>query len=668
MNFPSDAANFDWGVFPHLNSVQKEALADANQAILVVAGAGTGKTRVLTCRIGYLLLQGGVYPEEILAVTFSNKAAREMAHRVSELLPFGMQPYAIGTFHSICVRLLREFGTTIGIQRDFVIYDDDDQKSVWKELFKEFNLDEARYPIPMLAAEMERAKNQAKDPEKLAQDQQHAKLFKGYRERLRNNNALDFNDLLYYAVVMLRQSPETLKALQGRWRHLLVDEYQDINYVQKELIHLLKGEHNTLFVVGDEDQSIYGWRGADVSHILDFDKDFPNASVHKLEENYRSTKKILDVANAVIANNRGRRGKKLWTSRTGGPGVTYTQFRTEREEAEFAVRHAVKLRREATSNKEAAIFYRTNAQSRVVEEAAMRLGVPYQVVGGVRFYERMEIKDTLAYIRFLYNPNDSVSFRRIIKTPSRGIGEKTVDKILSGATTHATQPHNIVASIEQLASESGAVGKKLQPVAQMLRKLNEMLKQELPLSAKIEQIMLESGYLGSLRAQATEEAQNRIDNVYELLTAVDDFSKRMPEAGLGEFLQHVSLMTDVDSMADKAPGLTLMTLHASKGLEFDYVFLTGLEEGLFPHKRTLDDPDGMEEERRLCYVGMTRAQEYLHLSSAASRKVYNDILYHPPSRFLGEIPEELVKTQRMSLFGQQYDDYTRKHASQDDWW
>jgi DNA helicase-2/ATP-dependent DNA helicase PcrA len=449
----------------------------------------------------------------------------------------------------------------------------------------------------------------------------------------------------------------------------LVDEYQDINLVQKEFISLLKGEQNWLFVVGDEDQSIYGWRGADVRYILEFDREFPGATVHKLEENYRSLSSILNVANAVIANNKGRRGKNLWTSRQGGGKVAYNIFLTEREEAEHAVRQADLWLRNHGSNSEVAIFYRTNAQSRVIEEASMRLGVPYRVIGGVRFYERMEIKDTLAYIRFLHNPADTLSFRRVIKSPARGIGDKSVEKILLEAQNHQNNLHIAIASI---ASSNNALGKKLQPLADLLRRLNKILAEPSSLALRAEQIMVESGYLESLRSQNTEEAQTRIDNIYELLTAIDEFGKRFPEAGVGEFLQHVSLLSDIDQLDDQRRGIVLMTLHASKGLEFDQVFLTGMEEGLFPHQRSIDSYDAIEEERRLCYVGMTRARESLQLSSAASRKVYNNIEYHMPSRFLEEIPKDLLEVRQLNSFGFNTQVKVRRQSNSqtgnDDWW
>ncbi len=626
----------------HLNQEQLAALQDPASAILVVAGAGTGKTRVLTCRIAHLIAQQQVPPEAILAVTFSNKAAREMAERVAALLPFGLQPYSIGTFHAICGRLLREFGEEIGIDPRFTIFAADDQKQLMKRLLKEMQLDTSRYSATVLLWEMEQCKNNAQNAEEFASDPIHKSLFRAYREALIQNNAQDFGDLLYNSVRLLKECASVRHELQQRYQQILVDEYQDINQVQKEFITLLKGEDNSIFVVGDEDQSIYGWRGADINYILQFDRDFKNTSIHKLEENYRSSQIILDVANAVIAHNTGRRGKNLWTRNSHGKPVNYLHFPTEKAEAEFVILQAMQACRNAgvDSGETAAIFYRTNAQSRVFEEAAMRHGIPYQIVGGLRFYERMEIKDTLAFLRFVYNPADSVSFTRIVKALPCGIGNKTLEKVFKQA---ASENGDILAALRSISTLSRNASKKVQQLAELLARLYAIMAGDLPLANRVEQLLLESGYLENLRQQGTEEAQNRIDNIYELLNSVEDFAKANPQAGLADFLQHVSLLTDVDEMRGDRQEIILMTLHASKGLEFDTVCLTGMEEGIFPHSRSMDTLDEIEEERRLCYVGMTRAKRELFLSSCASRKIYHNVQYNPVSRFLQEVPEELLQ-------------------------
>ena len=649
--------------FPKLNNEQQEVLRDNTNAILVLAGAGTGKTRVLTSRIAYLIQKRHIPAKNILAVTFSNKAAREMQERVRHLLAFEDLPQSIGTFHSICAKLLRDFGEEVGFHSNFAIYDDSDQKQVLKRILKEMKLAEAHYPIAALRWEMDKAKNAALEPEEATFDETRGKIFAAYKKALKDNNALDFSDLIFYALKLLKKSSTTREYLQEKWQHILVDEYQDTNKVQRDLIYLLKGENSTLFAVGDEDQSIYGWRGADISNILNFTKDFKKASVHRLEQNYRSTQNILDVANAVINYNTERLGKKLWTQRQSGSQVTYMPCQTEKEEAEEILRRAY----QATLNNnmrlsDMAILYRTNAQSRVLEETAMRLGIPYQVIGGLRFYERKEIKDTLAYLRFLNNTKDSVSFRRIVANPPKGIGEKSVEKVLSLAPT-------CDGDVLQAAYHSGkllskAIANKVGKFVAQLQIFQKIFQEEIPLASQVEKIMTDSGYLGHLRNQGTEEAQNRIDNIYEFLTSIEDFSRSRKDLTLDEFLQHISLLTDLDQMADKQDCLTLMTLHASKGLEFPGIFLAGLEEGVFPHQRSIETPDELEEERRLCYVGMTRAQKFLYLTSAASRRIYNNTQYNMPSRFIKEIPTDLLK-----ITGKGYlaSGYARAISYKEDW-
>jgi DNA helicase-2/ATP-dependent DNA helicase PcrA len=626
---------------PLLNDAQWEALQDESKSILVVAGAGTGKTRVLTARIAYLLLTEQAYPEQILAVTFSNKAAREMSDRIGNLLPFALQPTAIGTFHSLSVRFLREFGHEIGIESNFVIYDTDDQRQLMKTVLKDLNLDVTRFVPKSLLWDIEGFKNDLLDPVEHAETEVLAKIYGAYQNALRANNALDFTDLLYFTTKLFKNSKETLSILRERFQHILVDEYQDTNAVQKEMTDLLKGENNTLFVVGDEDQSIYGWRGAQVENILKFDKTYDAATIHKLEENYRCTKSILEVANSVIANNIGRRGKTLWTSNEQGDLVRYRSFGAERDEADFIVRQGALLcEKHGLPYNETAVFYRTNAQSRVIEEAAIRHRIPYQIIGGLRFYERKEIKDTLAYLRFLHNPKDTLSFKRLIKAVPRGIGGKTVEKIIE--LSCRSDMGSIEKALAAQTEYKGATQKKVGVLANLVGKLRDIIGDALPLAKRVELILLESGYLEFLKNQATQEAENRIDNLYELLTSIEEFVRFNTDADLDEFLQHVSLLSDVDGMKDKKQGMILMTLHASKGLEFQNVFISGFEENLFPHSRSVTSPDEIEEERRLCYVGMTRAKNRLHLTSAVARKIYGSVQYNTPSRFLSEIPENLL--------------------------
>lgn len=625
-----------------LNPQQQVAMLDDSRAVLVIAGAGTGKTRVLTARIAHLVESRQIPSRSILAVTFSNKAAREMRERVSSLLGDFDFPPLIGTFHSTCARLLREFAESSDLDKNFVIYDAQDQKQSIKRLLKSMNIDEKQYPIPSLTWEMEHYKNQGLDPVEEASDPLRARIFGEYRKILSASNAVDFSDLLYKTFHLLNNNNDVLRTLQERWRFILVDEFQDTNKIQRDLVYLIVGSCNEIFVVGDEDQSIYGWRGADIGNILRFDCDFEQAAIHKLEQNYRSTQNILNVANAVIEHNQGRRGKNLWTDRGTGSEVMYHACNSERDEAEKVLQLAETSRySDQKRYRDMVILYRTNSQSRSFEEAAIRAGIPYQIVGGLKFYERKEIKDVLAFMRFLSNPLDAVSFRRIIGTLPCGVGEKSIDKLVQAAQSARRSVLQAMESCDQLFGR--AMANKIRKVGGTLVRCKGLLDHgDFPVPQLVEKIMIDSGYLGLLRAEKTEEAQNRIDNIYEFLASLEEMTKQNSELQLDEILQQISLLTDIDSMDADTDTLTFMTLHASKGLEYEVVFLTGLEEGVFPHKRSMESPDELEEERRLCYVGMTRAQDILHLTGCLSRRVFNNIEYNMPSRFLKEIPADML--------------------------
>ncbi len=628
-----------------LNPPQQEAVLHGEGPLLILAGAGSGKTRVIVHRIVNLIRERAVPPWQILAVTFTNKAAGEMRERVEKLLGGGPLPL-ISTFHSACARILRQEIHHLGYQSTFAIYDDKESDKLLKEIAAELHLDDKRYPLKVLAAAIDDCKNAGQTPADITGSDpfvgQLARVYAAYQERLRKCNALDFGDLVLLTVQLFEQHREVLESYQERFQWLLVDEYQDTNPVQYRLIRLLAGQRRNLCVVGDDDQSIYRWRGADIRNILDFEQDFPGVKVVKLEQNYRSTRTILAAAGKVVARNRGRKAKTLWTENPPGERICYRRLEDEREEARFVCREIERYVRRGGRLEDIAIFYRTNAQSRVVEDAMVAEAIPYRMVGGVRFYERMEIKDILAYLKVLVNPADEISLKRIINTPARGIGHATVDKVAELASRNRV---TFFAALQEATRggvlSSGPQG-KVAGFIELLAGFTQ-LAETLSLSELVTRIIHETGYATRLKEERSEESLDRLANLQELVSALIEFERNSEEQSLPLFLEQVALISDLERRDQGESAATLMTLHAAKGLEFPVVFIIGMEERLFPHVRAIDDPEQMEEERRLCYVGMTRARERLLLSNARRRRIFGQDQYNMPSRFLGDIPPELLE-------------------------
>lgn len=651
-------------ILDNLNSEQKKAVVHENGPLLILAGAGSGKTRVLTRRIAYLIKEYGVSPWNILALTFTNKAAREMRERVDELVEEGAENIWVSTFHSACVKMLRRFIDRIGYDRNFNIYDMDDAKAVVKQALKSLNIDNKKFSEKTCLNIISNAKNDFIDAEEFAakskfgtENNDFARVYLEYERRMRSNNALDFDDILVKTVELFQKDEDTLAYYQRRFRYILVDEYQDTNIVQFKLLKLLAnyvnedGEiENNLCVVGDDDQSIYKFRGADIRNILNFEKIYPNALVIKLEENYRSTGNILEAANGVISNNSERKDKRLWTSKEGGASISYKTYDTgEREAAGTAstIMRTVDEGRAAYSD--IAVLYRTNAQSRAIEEKLIYSNIPYKLYGGTNFYSRREIKDILAYLKTLNNPKDDNQVRRILNVPKRGIGSATEDRIAEYALENDISFFDACVRVKSISGLSRAAAKVEKFVAFIEGKAREF-KDASCLKDEIETLIDETGYIEELKLEGTDEALGRIENIEELINKVAIFEIGNNDAGdvkLGNFLADVSLATDVDNKDSEnknADKVTLMTLHSAKGLEFKIVFIVGMEEGLFPSKMCIyaADKSELEEERRLCYVGITRAMEKLYLSNAASRMLRGDVQWNPPSRFIGEIPEHLL--------------------------
>ena len=631
-------------IMKHLNRPQLEAVMHGDGPLLVLAGAGSGKTRVIVHRIAWLIRERGVLPRHILAVTFTNKAAGEMRERLHAMLA-GTETPLITTFHSACARILRQEIHHLGYDRNFAIYDDRDCLRLLKDIVADLHLDAKRYPDKMFAAAIDECKNAGRRPDEVALgdplSETVSRVYGRYQERLKLCNALDFGDLLMLTVRLFETEPAILDRYRDRFQWILVDEYQDTNPIQYRLIHLLAGERRNLCVVGDDDQSIYRWRGADIRNILDFEKDFPGVKIVKLEQNYRSTETILAAAGSVVAKNRGRRGKTLWTENRGGEPIVYRRSENERDEARFVCRDIERYRMAGGSLSDIAVFYRTNAQSRVVEDALVADGIPYRMVGGIRFYERLEIKDMLAYLKVLDNPADEVSLRRIINTPPRGIGETTLDRIAEYA---AAQGMTLYQAVRRAATGNlvGAGPKgKIAGFVALMEGFAERAAAE-PLSDLASRIVQETGYASRLKEERSEEAQERLDNLGELLAALAEFERTSEEQSLSAFLEQVALVSDLEREVTGSPSVTLMTLHAAKGLEFPLVFMIGMEERIFPHVRALEDPEQMEEERRLCYVGMTRAMKRLVITNARRRRLFGVEQSNLPSRFIGDIPAEYL--------------------------
>ncbi|MBS6186784.1 MAG: DNA helicase PcrA [Veillonella sp.] len=631
-----------------LNKEQQQAVQHTEGPLLILAGAGSGKTKVLTVRIAHLLAQG-VNPYEILAITFTNKAAKEMKSRVEGLVGDVANRIWLSTFHSFCAKFLRfEIDSFLGYNSNFTIYDTSDSQAVIKAALKALNLDDKYYPVGAMIAAISDAKNKllfASDFRKQARDfyqQKVADVYEYYERELRKNNALDFDDLLLVAVKLLQSNATVLDKYSHRFRYVMIDEYQDTNHAQYLLAKLLASHWKNIAVVGDADQSIYAWRGADIQNILDFEKDYPNCTSIKLEQNYRSTKIILDAANAVIDNNEGRPEKNLWTDKIEGAKIQHFTAQSEHEEAAFigdtiAKKHDI----HDVPYGDMAILYRTNAQSRVLEEALIKRALPYTMVGGTKFYDRKEIKDVLAYLRVLYNPFDDLSLLRIINVPKRSIGATTVAKLQDYAREKGTSLFMTLTQLHLIDSIKGKTKEKLEEFGILIFTLVSEMEDKTVLDI-LESILDRTGYLAQLEESTDSQDQARAENIGELLSVAKDFQDTNPSGTVEDFLEQVALVNDVDSFEQEEAKVTLMTLHAAKGLEFPIVFLCGLEEGLFPHSRTLMNPEEIEEERRLAYVGITRAEKELYISNATTRTVFGRTSSYLPSRFIDEIPEELV--------------------------
>ncbi len=629
-----------------LNPEQRKAAETLEGPVLILAGAGSGKTRALTCRVANLI-DHGVPAWSILALTFTNKAAREMRERTEQLVGEQAGDAWISTFHSTCARILRRDIEKLGYSRSFVIYDDDDQATVLKELLKRLNIDDKVLPVRELKAKFSDAKNRLLGPDEWFQQSDRDRrcqmihdVFVAYQERLKTLNALDFDDLLVKTLELLCDHPPVLDSYRKRFRYVLVDEYQDTNLAQYQLVKLLTAESRNLCVVGDDDQSIYGWRGADIRNILDFEKDYPDATVIKLEQNYRSTANILDAANQVIAHNAGRKEKKLWTEAPEGEKIKLFCAGDEREEAAWVADRIRQLNRQGAALGDMAVLYRTNAQSRVLEEMLMRAGVAYRVFGGQKFYERREIRDIIAYLRVIVNPADDLSLRRIINVPKRSIGDSTVQELQQHAHE---QGMPLFAALSDVPETLSSRPRKCVADFFCMMTLLAAQKETMTLTELIHAVMEATGLRAQYEKEDTEEARSRLENIDEFVGAVEEFDRATEHATLEDYLENVALVTELDNEGSERGYVTLMTLHSAKGLEYPDVFITGLEEGIFPSARSLQDESRLEEERRLCYVGITRAQKRLFLSRASQRTIYNQVNHNPPSRFLTEIPERLMQ-------------------------
>lgn len=635
-------------ILQSLNPVQKEAASCTEGPLLILAGAGSGKTRVLTHRIAYLIEEKGVNPWNIMAITFTNKAAQEMRDRVDRLVEFGAESIWVATFHSSCVRILRRYIDRLGYDNHFTIYDTDDQKSVIRKAVKELDLDPKQYREGPLLGVISAAKNEMIEPEDFETQAggdfrmcQEAKIYKAYQKTLIDNNAVDFDDLLLLTVRLLRENRDILESYQERLRYIMVDEYQDTNSVQFELIRLLSGKYHNLCVVGDDDQSIYKFRGADITNILSFEETFPGAKVVKLEQNYRSTNNILEAANSVIANNAHRKEKHLWSENGDGKEVSFIQYETAYGEAEDVIdKIQTSVHMGKYQYQDCAILYRTNAQSRAFEEKCIKKSVPYRLVGGVNFYQRQEIKDILAYLKTIDSGRDDLSVTRIVNVPKRGIGQVTLNKLAVYASEHGMRLFQAMEQVEQIPGMGKAADKIKGFVNQIM--VFRALAKELDAAELIESILEQTGYLEELEKLEEDKAQAKQENLEEFQNKAADYYANHDEAALTDFLEEVALVADIDNMDSEADSLTLMTLHSAKGLEFPVVYMTGMEEGLFPSYMSMNsgDPGDIEEERRLCYVGITRAMQQLTLTAAKQRMVHGNIQYSAISRFVKELPQE----------------------------
>ena len=646
-------------IYDTLNEPQREAVLHTDGPLLILAGAGSGKTRVLTHRIAYLIEEMGVNPWNILAITFTNKAAGEMRQRVDDLVGFGSESIWVSTFHSMCVRILRRFIDRLGYDNRFTIYDTDDQKTLMKAVCKKVDIDTKQFKERMLLSVISSAKNEMILPEEFELNAggdfaqlKIAKVYREYEAQLKANNALDFDDLLVKTVQLLQTQPDVRENYQERFRYIMVDEYQDTNTVQFKLVSLLAGKYRNLCVVGDDDQSIYKFRGANIRNILDFEKEYPDAKVIKLEQNYRSTENILNAANGVISNNKGRKDKTLWTANGEGQKICLKQFDTAYDEAEIIAEDIKKEVRDGASYNDSAVLYRTNAQSRLLEEKFIAMNIPYKIVGGINFYARREIKDILAYLKTVDNGQDDLAVRRIINVPKRGIGLTTINRIQEAADARGISFYDALLAPEMIPG-AGRSAAKLNSFAALIEYFKGQAEKE-SLTDLLNEILDMTGYTQNLEADDEIDAESRLQNIEELLNKAaayeEDCEDRDEKATLSGFLEEVALVADIDSLEEDQDYVVLMTLHSAKGLEFPHVYLAGMEDGLFPSYMTItgDDPEELEEERRLCYVGITRAEQKLTLTCARKRMVRGETKRNPISRFISEIPPELLDTGRSS--------------------
>lgn len=644
-----------------LNREQREAVVTTDGPLLILAGAGSGKTRVLTYRIAYLI-ENGVYPGSILAITFTNKAAQEMKERVEGLIGEEARRMWISTFHSACVRILRQDIEKIGFNKSFVIYDTQDQEKVIKDCLEELNIDDKLFPPKKVLSTIGSLKDKLVDADtyyrKNANNYQNrriAEIYALYQKKLKTNNALDFDDIIMYTIKLFRGNQDVLNYYQRKFRYILVDEYQDTNKAQYELVNMLAKAHGNLCVVGDDDQSIYKWRGADISNILDFEDDYPNVKTIKLEQNYRCTKKILEAANYVIANNENRKEKRLWTENKSGDDIKLFMAETDRDESYFIVNEIERLIDEGYSYMDFAILYRTNAMSRILEEAFVRSKVPYKVVGGLKFYDRKEVKDILAYLKLINNPADSISLERIVNVPKRGIGNATIEKVKQYGQD---RDMGLYSSMLEIQNVEGLTKRAVNSIDKFISLMNHFIsvKDDMKVSDLIKEILERTEYIEELKEDDSPESKSRIENLNELYSAAVEFEENPEDKSLSAFLERVALVSDQDSINENG-GILLMTLHTAKGLEFPVVFIAGMEEGIFPHSSSQEDEDELEEERRLCYVGITRAKQQLYITCARQRLMFGRTMSNSVSSFVDEIPGELIEdisVKQESSFGRVY--------------
>lgn len=635
-----------------LNDIQQQACEYVDGPLLILAGAGSGKTRVITHRVAYLMNHEGVNPLNILAITFTNKAAKEMRERVDVIAPDGADRVWVSTFHSLCVRILRRYADKIGYGKNFDIYDSDDQKSTVKSILKDFQIDPKRYPEKMFLSEISKAKEKYQSPDEFAKKSvadyaatKVAEIYTEYQGRLRKNNAMDFDDLIYKTVELFEHNPDVLDTYQNRFRYIMVDEYQDTNHIQFLLVKMLARKYRNLCVVGDDDQSIYKFRGANITNILNFEKEYSDAKVIKLEQNYRSCGNILAAANAVIQHNEGRKDKALWTDKEAGEKISFEQCDTEYAEGDMVASRIKTLVRQGVDYRDIAILYRTNAQSRVLGEKMVYANIPYRVYGGTNFYARKEIKDVLAYLKVINNATDNLYFRRVVNVPKRGIGEASLSKVESFADACGLSMMDAAARADEIPGMAAKTSGKIKQFAELIQSFRDMLQDGESLDLVYDKILEDTGYESELIAERTEESMTRLENIDELRNKVVEFAETNEDAGLSEFLEEIALVSDLDSMSEDDSQVKLMTLHSAKGLEFPYVFICGMEDRVFPSGMALnsDDPDALEEERRLCYVGITRAMKKLYLSAARERMMHGNRTCSDVSRFIREIPPLLFE-------------------------